>query len=294
MARDAGGARWRVHGERTVYRSPWVDVVLADVELPDGQRIPEHHVVRAPLQVAGCLVHDPVTDSVLLIRRHRFIPDTWGWEVPAGRLEPGETPAAGAVRETEEETGWRATGEPRLLASFAPSPGLLDQIFHAFFAAGAEHTGPATDAYEAGTVRWVPAAEVAELLDAGEVRESLSLVALHTWLRERALGGDVVRAPVRESDPVLRAVLRQGRLSALPRRAGQRLVVLERAAALFEPGVRYPEREVDIRLKAFHVDPESADHVSLRRHLIDAGLLSREAGTYWRSGGPVEVISPNG
>jgi 8-oxo-dGTP pyrophosphatase MutT (NUDIX family) len=294
VAKDGGGARWQVHGERTVYTSPWVDVVLADVELPDGQRIPEHHVVRAPLQVAGCLVHDPETDSVLLIRRHRFIPGTWGWEVPAGRLDPGETPAAGAVRETEEETGWRATGEPRLLASFAPSPGLLDQVFHAFTASGAEHIGPPTDVHEAGAVRWVRASDVAELLDAGEVRDSMSLVALHTWLRERALAGDVVRAPVRETDPVLRAVLHEGRLRALPRRAGQRLVVLERAATLFEPGVRYPEREVDLRLKAFHVDPQSADHVSLRRYLIDAGLLSREAGTYWRTGGPVESVRPNG
>jgi hypothetical protein len=59
-------------------------------------------------------------------------------------------------------------------------------------------------------------------------------------------------------------------------------------ATLFEPGVRYPEREVDVLLKGFHAEPETADHVSLRRYLIDAGLLSREAGTYWRTGGPVD------
>ena len=52
----------------------------------------------------------------------------------------------------------------------------------------------------------------------------------------------------------------------------------------FDIGVRYPEKRVNEVLKRFH-----ADSASLRRHLVDEGLLSRERGMYWRSGGPVEV-----
>jgi hypothetical protein len=81
--------RWRVHGERVIYESPWVSLHLADVELPDGTRF-DHHVVRTPQKAAGAVVHDG--RGVLLLWRHRFITDTWGWEVPAGRIDPARPP----------------------------------------------------------------------------------------------------------------------------------------------------------------------------------------------------------
>jgi 8-oxo-dGTP pyrophosphatase MutT (NUDIX family) len=172
-----------VHGERVVYDSPWLRVGLADVTAPGGLRFPEHHVVRAPAAVAGCLVHDPDTDRLLMLHRHRFATDTWGWEVPAGRLEPGALPPDGAVREAEEETGWRPLRPLALLAAFAPSPGLLDQLFHAYSASGAYHVGEPVDAHESTEVAWLPVGDVVRLVEAGEVRESLSLVAVHSWLR---------------------------------------------------------------------------------------------------------------
>ena len=58
-----------------------------------------------PNQAAGTIVRDP-DRGVLLLWRHRFITDTWGWEIPAGRIDPGETPEQAAARETLEETGW--------------------------------------------------------------------------------------------------------------------------------------------------------------------------------------------
>ena len=72
------------------------------------------------------------------------------------------------------------------------------------------------------------------------------------------------------------------RLTEIPAARGKRRVVLERLAMEIEPGLRYPEREVNLILEAFH-----ADYPSLRRYLIDAGFLSREDGIYWRGGGRV-------
>ncbi len=72
------------------------------------------------------------------------------------------------------------------------------------------------------------------------------------------------------------------RLVELPAARGKRLVVLERLALEFEPGVRYEESEVNARLAAFH-----DDYASLRRYLVDEGLLDREGGKYWRAGGRV-------
>lgn len=90
--------------------------------------------------------------------------------------------------------------------------------------------------------------------------------------------------PDRARAAVLRVFVRDGRLTQIPAARGKRRIVLEHIVAGFEPGVRYPEREVDAVLRAWH-----PDHASLRRYLVDEGLMSREKGVYWRSGGPVQV-----
>lgn len=86
---------------------------------------------------------------------------------------------------------------------------------------------------------------------------------------------------------VLRAFVRNGRLVQMPAVAGKRRVILEHIAAGFEPGVRYPEPAVNARLRAWY-----DDYASLRRYLVDAGLLSRESGEYWRTGGWVDTAAP--
>lgn len=83
---------------------------------------------------------------------------------------------------------------------------------------------------------------------------------------------------------VLRAFLRDGRLVSIPSARSKRLVVLDHVCKVFEIGVRYPEAEVDVLVRAFH-----DDYAALRRHLVDEGFLSREAGVYWRTGGSVQL-----
>jgi hypothetical protein len=85
-------------------------------------------------------------------------------------------------------------------------------------------------------------------------------------------------------EAVLRAFFRDGRLREIPTKATKRRIVLERIALEFEPGLRYEEREVNAILGRFF-----ADHAALRRSLVDEGLLDREHGVYWRSGGRIDV-----
>ena len=86
---------------------------------------------------------------------------------------------------------------------------------------------------------------------------------------------------------MLRTFVVDGRLVQFPAARSKRRVVLEHIAASFEPGVKYPERAVDAILRAWY-----DDHASLRRYLVDGGLLDRQAGEYWRIGGWVDVTDP--
>lgn len=92
-----------------------------------------------------------------------------------------------------------------------------------------------------------------------------------------------------ETSQVLRAFVSDGRLVRLPARRTRRRVVLGHIVQSFEPGRRFPEREVDVVLRAWCADGET-DHVAVRRNLVDEGMLTREDGVYWRSGGWVDVL----
>ena len=167
--------RWTVHGERLVYESDWVNLALVDVEVPEERRY-EHHVVRMPYVASGAVIHQP-DKGVLLLWRHRFITDTWGWEVPAGAADPGESPEDAARREVLEEAGWRV-GALTPLTSYHPMNGVSDQSFHLFFTTEAEYVSEPTDPSESERVEWVPVDDLRAGLRSGQVRDGLTLSAL--------------------------------------------------------------------------------------------------------------------
>jgi hypothetical protein len=91
-------------------------------------------------------------------------------------------------------------------------------------------------------------------------------------------------AAERERAKVLKAFVKDGRLLSIPAQHAKRLVVLDLVVQDFEPGRRYSEKMVNLIVGRWHPDV-----AALRRYLVDEGLLSREAGEYWRTGGPVHV-----
>lgn len=91
---------------------------------------------------------------------------------------------------------------------------------------------------------------------------------------------DVLDALAR--DVRLRVFLRDGRIDAMPAKQSRRRQLLAEVAQVFEPGVRYPERQVNDVLGAMY-----PDYAALRRYLVDEEFLDRDRGEYWRIGGPV-------
>ena len=169
----SGMSRWEVRSERPLYTDEWLDIRLADVELPDGRHL-AHRLMRTRPGAGVAMIVD---GSVLLLWRHRFITDTWGWEVPLGKSDPGEDLAAAAAREAEEETGWRP-GPLRPLLRIEPTPGISDAVHHVFLADTATYIGPPADAHESERVAWVPLADVPRLAEAGKISSGTTLSAL--------------------------------------------------------------------------------------------------------------------
>lgn len=171
--------QWIEHGRRTMYDSPWVRVELADVEIPGGNRF-EHHVLAMPRTSNTAVVTDG-QERVLLLYRHRFITGRWGWEVPAGWGDPGETPAETIRREVEEETGWRP-GTIALMTHYYAMAGISDAHFSVFHITGCERIGEPEDTSESSKVEWIPLEVVRKLAAEGEISDGPSLAALTYYL----------------------------------------------------------------------------------------------------------------
>lgn len=141
---------------------------------PGGARI-EREVVRHP----GAVVVVPILDDgrIALIRNRRYAVGTTLWELPAGTLEAGEDPARCAARELEEEAGYRAR-TVESLGSFYTTPGLTDELMHAFCARGLTQVGQALEPGEEIEVHPVPRAEAIQMLDTGDLMDAKSMLAL--------------------------------------------------------------------------------------------------------------------
>jgi 8-oxo-dGTP pyrophosphatase MutT (NUDIX family) len=166
--------QWRVHSERALFSDQWLDIRLADVELPDGRHI-DHRIIHTG-PGAGAVVTNEQRE-VLLLWRHRFITDTWAYEIPMGGIDAGEDPAAAAAREVEEETGWRPD-RLRPLLYVEPSNGLMDARHHIFITDTAVDTGSPAEAIETDHAAWISLAKVPDLIAMRQIVGGTTIAAL--------------------------------------------------------------------------------------------------------------------
>jgi len=132
-------------------------------------------VVRHPGGVAAI----PVLDDgrIVLIRQFRYPLGKYIWEIPAGKLDSGQTPRDTIARELEEEIGYTA-GTLTEECSFYTSPGFCDEIIHLFIA---RNLVPCTRRPEAGE-HIIPAAhtpdECLQMINRGEIMDGKSIVGI--------------------------------------------------------------------------------------------------------------------
>jgi ADP-ribose pyrophosphatase len=167
----------RVLAHKVPYRGPVFSVVTDRVREPNGITA-RRDVVRHP----GSVVILPVDrrgrrPRVLLERQYRYAANAYLWELPAGRIDPGESPLAGAKRELLEETGYTARRWSRLLFYYA-SPGFLDETMAVYLAEGLT-PGPAQpEADESIRTRFFPLAQLVRMAATGRLRDGKTISAV--------------------------------------------------------------------------------------------------------------------
>ena len=119
---------WRNLERRVIYRGKKIDLALQALALPDGS-VTQREVVLHRGAVA--LVPMVDADHVCLVENHRYTVDQTLLEVPAGTIDPGETPDQTAPRELAEETGYQA-GRIVRVAEWLVSPGVMNERMYLY------------------------------------------------------------------------------------------------------------------------------------------------------------------
>lgn len=172
---------------RRLYSGRVFELDLDRVPGPDGQTY-ELEIIRHPGAAAVLAMLSPPGDSdprVVLIRQHRHAADAELYEVPAGRLEPGEAPVECARRELREETGYVAERiEP--LMTFFSTPGFTDERIHAFEASGLRANAPSPDPDERIEATELRLSAALRMIDRGEIRDAKTIAILLFAARRRS------------------------------------------------------------------------------------------------------------
>lgn len=158
----------------TRFRGRVVTAGVETVELPNGHRV-ELDIVHHPGGAAIAAVD--AQGRVCLLRQYRHAAGGWIWELPAGKLEPGEPPLETARREIIEEAGCTAdTWRP--LGGIVSSPGVFTEIIHLFLATGIRPATQQTEAGEVIEVHWVPLEHACRRALDGEIVDGKTCIGL--------------------------------------------------------------------------------------------------------------------
>jgi ADP-ribose pyrophosphatase len=174
----------RVVSSLRIYEGKVLALHVDEVEEPGGVRA-MREVVRHRGSVAALPVQ--ADGSIVLVRQYRYAVDAFTWELPAGRLDPGETPQQAAARELEEEVGLRPGGlEP--LHVFYTTPGFCDEVMHLYRATDLAPVPARPEADERIEVGSFSLEQAQAMIRGGELREGKTLVAVLLELERHGAG----------------------------------------------------------------------------------------------------------
>jgi ADP-ribose pyrophosphatase len=168
----------KIISSKEVYKCSLFSVTEDEAVEPKGG----FQIKRSIVRHAGSAVMMAVDEKkrILLVRQYRLPAEKYLWELPAGRLDPGEKPLQAAKRELIEETGYRAKTWKKL-ASFFVSPGFVQERMTIYLATDltAGTATPMED--ERIETRWFTSKELAELIRGGKIEDAKTMIGFMTW-----------------------------------------------------------------------------------------------------------------
>jgi len=144
-----------------------------------GGQVRQFKMVEHPGAAATLVVQD---GKVLMVEQYRPAANRNMLEIPAGSIDGDESPAQCALRELEEETGYKVEKlEP--MGYLYPTPGYTNEVLYLFLGEGLTPGSPNPDEGEDIKVRWIPLKEAEQLIDEGEIHDAKTIIALFKYIR---------------------------------------------------------------------------------------------------------------
>jgi ADP-ribose pyrophosphatase len=183
MKKSATASKARVLESNIAFRGKVFHVAQDKVQEPNGVT-----AVREVIRHSGSAVILAVDESgreprILLERQFRYAANDFLWEIPAGRIDPGETPLAAAKRELLEETGFSAVRWKRGLRFFV-SPGFLDEEMNLFLATGLKHGIATPEEDERIEARFFPLSTALRMCMSNRIRDAKTMISIF-WFSDR-------------------------------------------------------------------------------------------------------------
>ena len=175
---------WITESTRPVYANPWIRVREDVARLPDG-RTTIYGVVECGEAVGVLPFVD--RDTVLLVGQYRYVARDFYWEMPTGAHHAGESLEATAQRELAEEAGYEA-GRLVALGDFHTSKSILREVAHLYIAEELRPASRPPDHTEFIERRTFTFAEALAMVERGEIKDAMTIVAVLRTARLRAAG----------------------------------------------------------------------------------------------------------
>lgn len=177
-----GKQKLQVLSSKVVYEGKVFKVTCDKVTEPSGITATRDIVRHSGSVVVLAIDEDGDEPRVLLERQYRYAAQDYLWELPAGRIDPGEVALAGAKRELIEETGYRAKQWKRAMI-FYSSPGFLDETMAIYLARDLTSGEAQPEEDESIECELVPLSETIDMIFSGQIRDGKTIAGV-LWLAE--------------------------------------------------------------------------------------------------------------